>query len=359
MASNNFRGGPILMIIASSCSIGFSILSIALIFEKKRNLYAMFSVLGCIVFCIQLAALILAFILRNNIQTDLNKVNVERQLEMAVSDNSTMETWSSLQTRYSCCGGRGASGYREWEKYLLSSYPDSCCTVPYPDCGIQAKRPLDTDFTQKIYERIHVKGCITTIKESWDTYVMPLLLAWGLIGIVVALCELFLILSCVLFSYHLSTSTRRTRTSSTAGDCPVHGQRKVSAVSTQTGVVRKLSELSEKNRKMSEFVTEKHRLAAKEENDEKNDNVSPSDEQTRRKSSPLEDKNGRKNSPLEDKNGKKRSPLTEEKKMSREKKNQENGLCNNTLIIENMKNERNNRKTGKVQRNSVKNDSLS
>ena len=133
-----------------------------------------------------------------------------------------------------------------------------------------------------------------------------------------------------------------------AGDCPVHGQRKVSAVSTQTGVVRKLSELSEKNRKMSEFVTEKHRLAAKEENDEKNDNVSPSDEQTRRKSSALEDKNG-----------KKRSPLTEEKKMSREKKNQENGLCNNTLIIENMKNERNNRKTGKVQRNSVKNDSLS
>lgn len=155
-----------------------------------------------------------------------------------------------------------------------------------------------------------------------------------------------------------------------AGDCPVHGQRKVSAVYTQTGVVRKLSELSEKNRKMSEFATEKHRLAAKEENDEKNDNVSSSDEQTRRKSSPLEDKNGRKssplqdkngrkNSPLEDKNGKKRSPLTEEKKMSREKKNQENGLSNNTLIIENMKNERNNRKTGKVQRNSVKNDSLS
>ena len=144
-----------------------------------------------------------------------------------------------------------------------------------------------------------------------------------------------------------------------AGDCPVHGQRKVSAVSTQTGVVRKLSELSDKNRKMSEFATEKHRLAAKEENDEKNDNVSPSDEQTRRKSSPLEDKNGRKSSPLEDKNGKKRSPLTEEKKMSREKKNQENGLSNNTLIIENMKNERNNRKTGKVQRNSVKNDSLS
>ena len=45
-------------------------------------------------------------------------------------------------------------------------------------------RTLETDFTQTIYERIHVRGCITSIKESLDTYVMPLLLAWGLIGTV-------------------------------------------------------------------------------------------------------------------------------------------------------------------------------
>ena len=109
---------------------------------------------------------------------------------------------------------------------------------------------------------------------------------------------------------------------------------------------------------MSEFAAEKHKLAAKEENDEKNDNASPLEEQSRRKGSPLEEQNGRKKSPLEDKNVKKRLPHTEEKKMSTEKKNQEIGLSN-ALIIENIKNEKNNRKTGKVQRNSVKNDSLS
>ena len=47
-------------------------------------------------------------------------------------------------------------------------------------------RTLESDYTQTIYERIHVRGCITAIKESMDTYVMPLLLAWGLIGTSVA-----------------------------------------------------------------------------------------------------------------------------------------------------------------------------
>lgn len=42
--------------------------------------------------------------------------------------------------RYKCCGGRGNSGYREWENHLPTAYPDSCCTVKYPDCGRQARK---------------------------------------------------------------------------------------------------------------------------------------------------------------------------------------------------------------------------
>jgi len=216
MASNNFLASPILMVIASSVSIGFAVLCVTLIFKKKEKVYMVFGGMSLVVFIIQLAAVILAFLLRNNIDNDLNKVNVDKELRLASTDNATMDVWNTLQSRYKCCGGRGNSGYREWENHLSDGFPDSCCTVKYQDCGVQARRTLETDFTQTIYERIHVRGCITSIKESLDTYVMPLLLAWGLIGIMVCVCEVFLLVCCLMFTSHLrSKAGGRTRLTST------------------------------------------------------------------------------------------------------------------------------------------------
>merc|ERR1719193_977425 len=100
------------MIIASSLSIGFAVLCITLIFKKKQTAFMVFAALTLVVFFVQLAAIILAFLLRNNIDTDLNKVNIDKELRRASTDNSTMEVWDSLQARYKCCGGRGNSGYR-------------------------------------------------------------------------------------------------------------------------------------------------------------------------------------------------------------------------------------------------------
>ena len=36
---------------------------------------------------------------------------------------------SPRQSRYQCCGGRGNSGFLQWEEHLNGTYPDSCCTV--------------------------------------------------------------------------------------------------------------------------------------------------------------------------------------------------------------------------------------
>ena len=157
-------------------------------------------------------AVVFSFLLRDTVDSDFNKVNVEVELGKAAQDNATMAVWDSLQIRYKCCGGRGNSGFNEWESHLNGTYPDSCCTVKYPGCGRQAHRTLESDFTQTVYERIHVKGCITAIKQSLEEYVMPLLLAWGLIGLLVLLAQVTLILLCMVFTWHIRRrETRGTR----------------------------------------------------------------------------------------------------------------------------------------------------
>jgi len=235
MASGNFLASPVLMIMSSCFSIVLAIVGFVVVLKKQLNLYTALGCLGLVVFLLHLVAVIFSFLLRDNVDSDFNKVNVDAQLSKAAHDNATMAVWDALQIRYKCCGGRGNSGFNEWESHLNGTYPDSCCTVKYPGCGRQAHRTLESDFTQTVYERIHVKGCVTAIKQSLEEYVMPLLLAWGLIGLMVLLAELAVILLCVVFTWHLKRrETRGTRLqleNSSGDSCPVHGGRKISGSS--------------------------------------------------------------------------------------------------------------------------------
>ena len=49
---------------------------------------------------------------------------------------------------------------------------------------------------------IHAQGCITTVKQTLEDAVTPLLLAWGVIGVAVALTELCVAFICFLFIQH-------------------------------------------------------------------------------------------------------------------------------------------------------------
>ena len=196
LASNNFIVTPILMILASGLSILLAIVSFIVLLKKQLKLYLTLACISMLVFFLQTIAVILSFIVIDNVDSDINKVNVAAELSKAAQDVSAMAVWDALQIRYACCGGRGNRGYSEWESHLNGTYPDSCCTVRYTGCGHQASR------TQAMYERIHTRGCITTIKQSLEEHVVPLLLAWGAIGIVVVLAELVVILLCLLFSWN-------------------------------------------------------------------------------------------------------------------------------------------------------------
>ena len=196
MASDNFVITPVLMIISSFFSIAVAICGFTALHKKQFNLYVLLACLSLLVFLILLLAVVFSFLLLSTVASQINKVNVEAELRKAAEDMSAMETWDTLQTRYKCCGGRGNKGYIEWEQHLNGTYPDSCCTVRYPGCGRQAIRTAES-----VYERIHVRGCITTIKQVVEEYVIPLLLAWGVIGLVVMLAELVVMVLCLLFAW--------------------------------------------------------------------------------------------------------------------------------------------------------------
>ena len=202
MAADNFLTSPILMIISSVLSLTLAITGFLFVLKKKTNLYFLLAVLALVMFLLQIVATVFTFLLVDNVLTDLNKVNVDDQLRQAVSDNSTRTVWDSIQIHYKCCGGRGNRGFNEWEAYLNGTYPDSCCTVKYPDCGRQAHRTLGSDFANTVYERIHAQGCITAVKQTLEDSVNPLLVAWGVMGVGVALAELWVVFMCLLFTLH-------------------------------------------------------------------------------------------------------------------------------------------------------------
>lgn len=242
MASNNFLAGPVCMVLGCCLGILLAITGFFLVCKKHFNLYIGLAMFSLLAFTFQLVAVVFAFLLRDNIDSDFNKVNVEAEMALAAQNSDRMDVWDTIQSRYQCCGGRGNSGFLQWEDHLNGTYPDSCCTVSYPDCGRQAHRTLQNDYTATVYERIHVRGCITVVGGALREQVMPLLLGWGLIGVLVCLAELMLLFLCLLFAQHLRRSSlggraRLAEVGDTTGDnCPVHGERKVSTMSTMSNM---------------------------------------------------------------------------------------------------------------------------
>ena len=97
-----------------------------------------------------------------------------------------------------------------------SSQKTNFLIASYPDCGRQARRTLETT---SVYERIHVRGCISVVGRALEEHVMPMLMAWGLLGIMVALAELLLLFLCLLFANHLRSGAGHTRLTTSQGKC--------------------------------------------------------------------------------------------------------------------------------------------
>jgi len=198
LASGYYVTAPVMMVVSSFLSILVALAGLTALHKKQVTLYIFLSCLTLLVLLLLILATVLTFLLSSTGVTSVNKVNVDAELRSAVSDSGSMSVWASLQSRYKCCGGRGSAGYKAWEVVMTGGYPDSCCTVQYPGCGGQA------GGGGAVHERIYVRGCITTIKQVLSDYVIPLLLSWGVIGVIVVIVELLLIVLYLLYARTIS-----------------------------------------------------------------------------------------------------------------------------------------------------------
>ena len=69
-----------------------------------------------------------------------------------------------IQNHYECCGVTGDKGHDQWRDYLDDTFPDSCCTLKYPECGKQAMATLSSDFANTFSDRLFTVGCITVFR---------------------------------------------------------------------------------------------------------------------------------------------------------------------------------------------------
>ena len=138
LTRNIFLAGPVIMIITTVPHIILSFSTLAGIFKEEKKTAVWSSIFSAFNIVMVILGLSLAIVTVSGLDTNINKVNVQKSLREALEDETVMEQWNKLQTAFSCCGGRGSTGYQDWAELLEGSVPDSCCTVSFPGCGTQA-----------------------------------------------------------------------------------------------------------------------------------------------------------------------------------------------------------------------------
>ena len=99
IVSNNFLLAPIIQIITATGSLFLVVSGFFSLKTKNFTNNFVTSILGIIVLIILISSITLTFLLLDNIDNDVNKVNVKAELRKAANDEALMNVWDSLQIR--------------------------------------------------------------------------------------------------------------------------------------------------------------------------------------------------------------------------------------------------------------------
>ena len=100
MVSDNFLLAPVIMLITSSGAILLTVSGFVSLRQRKQYVINLVNAaLGVLIIICLGTSVVLSFMLRDNIENDINKVNVDDELQKAVNDDGVMEVWDSLQVR--------------------------------------------------------------------------------------------------------------------------------------------------------------------------------------------------------------------------------------------------------------------
>ncbi|XP_076368642.1 CD63 antigen-like [Tachypleus tridentatus] len=176
---DKYASAPILLIVVGVIIFILSFMGCCGAIKENYCMVMTFAVLLFIIFILELAAGILAYVYKSEVETVIrhNMKNAMKNYNTSDHDIVT-RTWDDMQSNLKCCGANNAS---EWKEYLGDKLPYSCC----PGKDIQKECKKDH----------YKKGCIDALANFLEDKILVV----GGVGIGIAFVQIIgIIFSCCL-----------------------------------------------------------------------------------------------------------------------------------------------------------------
>ncbi|CAG2220437.1 tetraspanin-9-like [Mytilus edulis] len=129
LQSKEFETSSALLISAGIIVIVVALVGFIGAWMNNQCMLGLYFIFVIVIFAMELAAGIIAFIYRKDIE-----VVIRRELLEGVKKDETRSAWDKLQEKYLCCG---VNNYTDWygvyDIHNYNTLPDSCCG--YTGCG--------------------------------------------------------------------------------------------------------------------------------------------------------------------------------------------------------------------------------
>ncbi|XP_067120252.1 CD63 antigen-like [Centruroides vittatus] len=170
---------PIILLIVLGCAVLLlSFFGCCGAIKENYCMLMTFSVIIFLIFIVELAVGISAYVFRNKISENIKEASKEI-LEKYNNDSSDKDFWDNIQKTYNCCG---IDGPKDWEETFPSpKLPDSCCFTNATTCQMGG-------------DNVRLDGCyneiVKILKEySWKIGIAALVIAFlQLVGMIFGCC---------------------------------------------------------------------------------------------------------------------------------------------------------------------------
>jgi len=228
LISSNFNTVPYLILAIGGLLLLVSVCGIIAAGLKSRAALICYAILLGLAFGLQLASIFTAMELRNQMQLprlfETMNTDVYEEMKLYWVNDDVKFKWDTLQRDYQCCGAYNLmNGFQDWQRAggmnsnswgtntnTLSKngdrLPDSCCIEEEKGCA------KNIDFAdQMLYEKINLHGCFAILRNRYTRDISPVLMAYIISGVVLALITIVTIVLAAAFVAAITRSEKQDR----------------------------------------------------------------------------------------------------------------------------------------------------
>lgn len=181
---DDYMGPGILLIVVGVIIFLLAFFGCCGAYKENYCLTMTFAVLLTLIFILELAGGIAGFVLRNDIEDDVDKALIKAEQNYGVKKGVT-STWDKLQEEFKCCGVDNAT---EWKQFnsTKDDPPHSCCPTTSAQCT---------------YNDVYNKGC----RKAFEDWLKDKIAIVGGVGVGLA----FIQIVGILFACCLARAIRK------------------------------------------------------------------------------------------------------------------------------------------------------